>query len=96
WQVASLIESRRTLGLKEYTDFTGWNPDKDTAETACRIYKHVDNLELYPVLMAEQPKPSQEGSGLAPGYTISHAILSDAAALVRGDRFGAGLYEALA
>ncbi|BGP08688.1 hypothetical protein JCM10049v2_004537 [Rhodotorula toruloides] len=89
-QVASLNEFRRMLGLKEYTDFTDWNPDKDIAETACRLYKHVDNLELYPVLMAEQPKPSQEGSGLAPGYTISHAILSDAAALVRGDRFGAG------
>lgn len=27
------------------------------------------------------------GSGLCPGYTVSRAILSDAAALVRGDRF---------
>lgn len=87
WQVATLNEFRRMLGLKEYTDFTEWNPDKDIAETAHRLYKHVDNLELYPGLMAEQPKPSQEGSGLAPGYTISRAILSDAAALVRGDRF---------
>ncbi|KAK4334970.1 hypothetical protein RTBOTA2_003721 [Rhodotorula toruloides] len=87
WQVASLNEFRSMLGLKEYTDFTEWNPDKDIAETARRLYKHVDNLELYPGLMAEQPKPSQEGSGLAPGYTISRAILSDAAALVRGDRF---------
>ncbi|BGP00077.1 hypothetical protein JCM10021v2_003756 [Rhodotorula toruloides] len=87
WQVASLNEFRRMLGLKEYTDFSEWNPDKDIAETARRLYKHVDNLELYPGLMAEQPKPSREGSGLAPGYTISRAILSDAAALVRGDRF---------
>ncbi|GAA5906290.1 hypothetical protein JCM8208_003505 [Rhodotorula glutinis] len=37
--------------------------------------------------MAEEPKPSMGGSGLAPGYSISRAILSDAAALVRGDRF---------
>ncbi|BGP00071.1 hypothetical protein NBRC10513v2_004294 [Rhodotorula toruloides] len=87
WQVASLNEFRRMLGLKEYTDFTEWDPDKDIAETARRLYKHVDNLELYPGLMAEQPKPSREGSGLAPGYIISRAILSDAAALVRGDRF---------
>jgi linoleate 10R-lipoxygenase len=27
------------------------------------------------------------GAGLCPGYTISRAILSDAVALVRGDRF---------
>jgi hypothetical protein len=40
-----------------------------------------------PGLSAEEPKPSQAASGLAPGYTISRAILSDAAALVRGDRY---------
>lgn len=38
-------------------------------------------------LQAEEAKPSVEGSGLCPGYTISRAILSDAIALVRGDRF---------
>lgn len=41
----------------------------------------------FPGLLAEQPKPVQAGSGLCPGFTISRAILSDAAALVRGDRF---------
>ena len=40
-----------------------------------------------PGLSAEEPKPSQAGSGLAPGYTVSRAILSDAASLVRGDRY---------
>lgn len=29
----------------------------------------------------------REGAGLCPGYTISRAILSDAIALTRGDRF---------
>lgn len=38
--------------------------------------------------MAEEAKPPcSPGSGLCPGYTISEAILSDAATLIRGDRF---------
>ncbi|GAA5916385.1 hypothetical protein JCM8208_003419 [Rhodotorula glutinis] len=45
----------------------------------------VDNLELYPGLVAEEPKPSL--ASLAPRYSISRAIMSDASALVRGDRF---------
>ncbi|PKX88947.1 cytochrome P450 [Aspergillus novofumigatus IBT 16806] len=35
----------------------------------------------------EAKKPFYPGSGLCPGFTISAAILSDAVALVRGDRF---------
>ena len=31
--------------------------------------------------------PMVPGVGIAPNYTISRAILSDAVALVRGDRF---------
>jgi len=45
-----------------------------------------------PGLSAEEPKPSQAGSGLACGYTISRAILSDAVALVRGDRYVSYLF----
>ncbi|GAA6004340.1 peroxidase/cytochrome P450 family protein [Rhodotorula paludigena] len=87
WRVATLNEFRRSLGLTEYTTFEEWNPDNSVAENARRLYGDVKNLELYPGMMAEQAKPSQAGSGLAPGYTISRAILSDAVALVRGDRF---------
>ncbi|GAA6055298.1 hypothetical protein JCM3770_004827 [Rhodotorula araucariae] len=87
WRCCSINEFRRFLGLKEYKTFEEWNPDKDVAAAAERLYKHVDNLELYPGLMAEEPKPSMDGSGLAPGYSISRAILSDAISLVRGDRF---------
>lgn len=50
--------------------------------------------ELHPGLIAEQPKPSIAGSGLAPGYTISRAILSDAVALTRGDYFFTTGYNA--
>ena len=64
-----------------------WNSDERVHEVAERLYVHPDNLELFPGLLAEEAKPSMPGSGLAPGYTISRAILSDATALVRGDRY---------
>ena len=51
------------------------------------LYGHVDNLELHVGLQAEEAKPPIPGAGLCPGYTISRAILADAVALVRGDRF---------
>ncbi|KAK5029575.1 hypothetical protein LTR16_012145, partial [Cryomyces antarcticus] len=53
-----------------------------------RLYDHPDNVELYPGLVVEEAKkPSVPGAGLTPGFTISRAVLSDATALVRGDRF---------
>lgn len=55
--------------------------------TAEALYGHIDNLELYVGLQAEEAKPPIPGAGLCPGYTISRAILADATALVRGDRF---------
>ncbi|GAA5897777.1 hypothetical protein JCM6882_000094 [Rhodosporidiobolus microsporus] len=89
WNVASLNEFRKFLNLTEYKTFEEWagKGNEDVAATARRLYKHIDNLELMPGLACEEPKPSMEGSGLCPGYTISRAILSDAAALVRGDRY---------
>jgi hypothetical protein len=52
------------------------------------LYEHPDNVELYPGVVAEEAKKSiVPGSGLCPGFTTSFAILSDAVALVRGDRF---------
>lgn len=38
-------------------------------------------------LLAEETKRPTPGAGLCPGYTISRAILADAVALTRGDRF---------
>lgn len=43
-------------------------------------------LTFFLGLQAEETKPVIRGAGLCPGYTISRAILSDAIALVRGDR----------
>ena len=43
---------------------------------------------MYPGIVAEEAKkPMVPGVGIAPTFTISRAILSDAVALVRSDRF---------
>ncbi|KAG1746574.1 heme peroxidase [Suillus paluster] len=87
WGVCSLNDFRKFLGLKTYTSFLEWNPNPEVAEAAEKLYGDIDNLELYVGLQAEETKPLIEGAGLCPGYTISRAILSDAFALTRGDRF---------
>ncbi|KAI9509771.1 linoleate diol synthase [Russula earlei] len=87
WGVCSLNEFRKFLGLKPYSSFLEWNSNPEIAEAAERLYRNIDNLELYVGLQAEEAKPVVDGAGLCPGYTISRAILSDAMALTRGDRF---------
>ncbi|KAL4777371.1 heme peroxidase [Aspergillus nidulans var. acristatus] len=64
------------------------NSDPKVAEALEALYGHPDNIELYVGVQAEEAKkPFLPGAGLCPGFTISFAILSDAVALVRGDRF---------
>ena len=63
-----------------------WNPNKEIAAAAEKLYGSIDHLELYAGLQAEDTKPVVTGAGLCPGYTISRAILADAIALIRGDR----------
>ncbi|KAI6041268.1 heme peroxidase [Pisolithus marmoratus] len=87
WGVCSLNDFRKFLGLKTYSSFREWNPDPKVADAAEKLYGHIDNLELYVGLQAEETKPVTPGAGLCPGYTIARAILSDAIALTRGDRF---------
>ncbi|KAI6149466.1 heme peroxidase [Pisolithus tinctorius] len=87
WGTCSLNDFRKFLGLKTYSSFREWNPDPKVADAAEKLYGHIDNLELYVGLQAEEIKPVAPGAGLCPGYTIARAILSDAIALTRGDRF---------
>ncbi|KAH9854311.1 heme peroxidase [Lenzites betulinus] len=87
WGVCTMNEFRAFLGLKQFATFEEWNPDPEIAQAARQLYGHIDNLELYPGLQAEQIAPMGPGSGLCCGYTMMRAILSDAIALVRGDRF---------
>ncbi|CAF4606585.1 unnamed protein product [Rotaria sp. Silwood1] len=83
--VCTLNEYRHFLHLKTYESFEDLNPE--LTERLAKLYKTIDDVELYPGLLCERRKPAVDGSGLCPGYTTSLAILSDATALVRGDRF---------
>jgi cytochrome P450 len=85
--VLTIQRFRRYLNLKAYDNFEAWNPDKEVARAAELLYGHIENLELYPGLMAECTKPPIAGSGVCPGQTTGRGILDDAVALVRGDRF---------
>ncbi|BFZ60176.1 hypothetical protein YB2330_001199 [Saitoella coloradoensis] len=83
--VCTLNEYRKFLGLRPFKTFEEMNPR--LAADLKVLYKHPDNVELYPGIVAEDSKPSGLGAGLCAGYTATFAILSDAIALVRGDRF---------
>lgn len=88
WNLATLNEFRAFFNLTKHTTFEDINPDPVTANTLKNLYGHPDFVELYPGLVAEKAKPPMSpGSGLCLNYTSSRAILSDAVALVRGDRF---------
>jgi linoleate 10R-lipoxygenase len=87
WGVCTMNEFRAFLGLKTFDDFEDWSSDEDVAQAARQLYGHIDNLELYPGLQAEDCIPLGPGSGICCGYTMTRAILADAICLVRGDRF---------
>lgn len=87
WNVGSLNEFRKFFGLKNYETFEEINSDPEVANDLRNLYEHPDFVELYPGIVAEEAKePMVPGVGIAPTYTISRAVLSDAVALVRGDR----------
>ena len=87
WQVATLNEFRKHFNLMPHTSFESINADPEVAESLRRLYDEPNLVELYPGLVAEEAKMPGPGQGLAPSYTVSRALLSDAVSLVRGDRF---------
>ncbi|KAK4948051.1 hypothetical protein LTR10_013105 [Elasticomyces elasticus] len=88
WNLASLNEFRSYFKLQPHEKFEDINPDPEIAGQLRRLYGHPDNVEIYPGIVVEAAKePRLPGSGLCTNFTISRAILSDAVALVRGDRF---------
>jgi linoleate 8R-lipoxygenase / 9,12-octadecadienoate 8-hydroperoxide 8R-isomerase len=88
WNLATLNEFRRHFKLAPHRTFEEINPDPLVAEQLRRLYDHPDFVELYPGITVEEAKePRLPGSGLCTNFTTSRAILSDAVALVRGDRF---------
>ncbi|OBR11300.1 linoleate diol synthase [Colletotrichum higginsianum IMI 349063] len=88
WNVSSLNEFREFFGLTRHPTFEDINPDPEVVKKLRYLYGTPDQVELYPGLVAEKAKPPMApGSGLCGNFTMTRAILSDAVALVRGDRF---------
>ncbi|WAQ90262.1 hypothetical protein PtA15_12A250 [Puccinia triticina] len=87
WRACTLNEFREYLGLKAFESFKEWNSDETIANAMEDLVGHPSNIPLHAGLHGEESKAPRLGAGLCPGYTISRAILSDAVALVRGDRF---------
>ncbi|KEY73451.1 hypothetical protein S7711_07480 [Stachybotrys chartarum IBT 7711] len=88
WNLAGLNEFRKHFGLKAYDTFEEINSDPEIAGALRHLYQHPDFVELYPGMVAEEAKePMIPGVGIAPTYTISRVVLSDAVSLVRGDRY---------
>ena len=81
-------EFREYFKLAPHKTFESINPDPKIAKSLERLYGHPDNVEIYPGIVVESAKKSMSpGSGLCASWTTSRAILADAVALVRGDRF---------
>ncbi|KAK7728859.1 hypothetical protein SLS63_006467 [Diaporthe eres] len=88
WNMGTLNEFREFVGLTKHASFEDINPDPDVAAHLKQLYDHPDSVEMYPGIVAEKAKPPiTPGSGLCGNVTMTTAILSDAVALVRGDRF---------
>jgi len=67
WGVCTMNEFRGFLGLKKFATFEEWNPDPAIAGAARKLYNHIDNLELYAGLQAEDCMPLGPGSGICCG-----------------------------
>lgn len=88
WNLATLNEFRSFFSLDPYKTFEEINSDPYIVDQLKHFYDHPDQVELYPGIIVEDAKKAMApGSGLCTNFTISRAVLSDAVALVRGDRF---------
>ncbi|PVI05849.1 hypothetical protein DM02DRAFT_53467 [Periconia macrospinosa] len=88
WNLGTLNEFRKYFNLEPHRSFEDISSDPYVAEQLKHLYDHPDKVEIYPGIVVEDAKkPMAPGSGLTPPYTVSRAVLSDAVALVRGDRF---------
>lgn len=88
WNLAGLNDFREHYGLERYGSFDAINKDPAVAAALKDLYKHPNNVELYPGLVIEDTKMSKHpGSGLCLPFTASRALLSDLVNLVGSDRF---------
>lgn len=87
WGLGTFNEFREFMGLKRYKSFEEWSNNPEIVRAARHLYGHIDNLEIYTGLVAEDTIPVSPTFAFACPYTMTRGILGDAIALVRGDRF---------
>ena len=88
WNLGTLNEFRKYFHLKPHTRFEDITKDEYVQQQLKHLYVTPDQVEIYPGIVVEDAKEAMaSGSGLCPPYTVSRAVLADAVALVRGDRF---------
>lgn len=89
-ELASLNEFRSFFGLSVHKTFEDINGDPDIAKKLQAIYRHPDQVELYPGLVCEGQgrclDPGTNGPNKE-GTALWRAVFSDAVTLVRSDRF---------
>lgn len=86
----TLNEYRAHYKLKTYSKFEDLNPNPKVATALKKLYKSVNDVELYPGLVTEQTQDPESGganTGIGLPYTVVTGILADAVNLVRNDRF---------
>ena len=87
-ELASLNESRKFFGLREDKKFSDINEDPIIARKLENIYRHPDQVELYPGLVCEGDRRCLDPGTECPngGTALWSAVFSDAVTLVRSDR----------
>ena len=86
--IATLNEVRVHYGLDAHASFSDINPDQDIATALEALYGVVDNVELYPGAMMEEPSASTHPElGTYAKLTSMKVMLSELLSQVRSDRF---------
>lgn len=89
-ELASLNEFRSFFGLSVHKTFEDINDDPIVAKNLQAIYRHPDQVELYPGLVCEGQGRCLDPGTKGPkeqGTALWRAVFSDAVTLVRSDRF---------
>ncbi|KAK6833418.1 Linoleate diol synthase [Apiospora arundinis] len=92
-QVPTLNEYRRSAGLPLHRTFEDINSSPLVQSKLKAVYANPEEVELYPGIVAEQPRPgilcatAVAEKGRWAGSTVTHVVLRETVALIRGDSF---------
>ncbi|KAI8966958.1 heme peroxidase [Mycotypha africana] len=81
--ICTFNDFRRHFNLMPLQTFEDFSEDIEVQKGLQELYGTPENVELFPGLLIEQPKPL----GIRFPYTMNRGILSDAVNLLKNDRF---------